>query len=115
MIDPTTKEELLAFRREREWEQFHTSKNLSIALCVEAAELAEIFQWTADRDMDATVLLRARDIRRELADVAILMTYLCHDLGVDLDECVREKIRENAGKYPVEKAKGSARKYDRLD
>lgn len=105
---------LLSFRREREWEQFHTPKNLSAAIAVEAAELLECFQWAADSDLDALVVKEREAIEREVADIAILLSYLSHDLGIDLNEVMRRKLELNRSKYPVELARGSAKKYDRL-
>ncbi len=105
MLADETVEQLMAFRREREWEQFHTPKNLAIAISVEAAELLEQFQWSSDdASVDAT-----EAIRHEMADVAILLTYLAKDLGVDLDSAVRAKLVLNAAKYPVERNRGVVR------
>lgn len=114
MLDRTLLEDLLRFRSEREWERFHTPKNLSAAIAVEAAELLECFQWSADGDLDTLIVEERPAIEREIADIAILLAYLCHDLGVDVDEAVRQKLELNKDKYPVELSRGSARKYDRL-
>lgn len=113
MIDPELMQELLAFRRERDWEQFHTPKNLAIAISVEAGELLEQFQW--QRVDGAPASERATTaLRHEMSDVAILLSYLAHDLKVDLDEAVREKLRLNGERYPVSRSKGSAEKYSRI-
>lgn len=109
-----TLEKLLAFRKEREWEQFHSPKNVSMALSVEAAELMEIFQWASDADTTDLAIRRRKDIEYEVADIAILLSYFCHDLGISLNEAVEAKIEANREKYPVEKAKGSSTKYNRL-
>lgn len=107
-------DELLAFRQERDWEKFHTPKDLSIALSVEASELLECFLWVKDADLDE-VIVRERDaIDEEIADVAILLSYLCHDLKIDLDKIVRAKIGKNREKYPKHLAYGIATKYDKL-
>jgi NTP pyrophosphatase (non-canonical NTP hydrolase) len=79
---------------------------------VEAAELAEISQWTPDSDL-AKRSVEARDkIEEEVADLCILLTYLSHDLAIDIDQVVRRKLEANGTKYPVEQFKGSSRKYD---
>jgi NTP pyrophosphatase (non-canonical NTP hydrolase) len=109
MLDPTLVEALLAFRRAREWEQFHTPKNLAIAISVEAGELLEQFQWTHE----GAIREPSAALRHEMADVAILLTYLAHDLGVDLSDAVREKLADNDRRYPVDEARGSARKSPR--
>lgn len=107
-------EALLKFRKEREWERFHTPKNLSAAIVVEAAELLECFQWAADSDLAALITDERQAIEHEVADIAILLSYFCNDLGIDLDEAVQRKLELNRGKYPVNVARGTAKKYDRL-
>lgn len=106
-----TIEQVLKFRDDRNWKQFHTPKDLAISIALEAAERLEVFQWSAD---DVRCSEKADRIREELADVVnycILMADVC---GLDLDEIVQEKIRKNAEKYPVEKAYGSKKKYTEL-
>lgn len=106
--------ELLAFRKEREWEQFHTPRNLAASVAIEAAELLECFQWARDAEI-AEIVDRDRErIEDELADLAILMAYLCVDMHVDLDAAVRRKLKKNAEKYPTHLSRGNAKKYDRL-
>lgn len=105
-------EELLGFRSERDWEQFHTPRNLAISLSLEASEVLELFQWQDPRGEAVQALLPR--LREELADVAVYLTYLCHDLGIDLETAVREKMLQNRRKYPVELSKGSAKKYTEL-
>ena len=105
------REELRAFAAERDWDQFHSPKNLASALVVEAAELLEPFQWLTEdqsRNLDAKQRAAVTD---ELADVQIYLIRLADKLDVDLLQSVREKIVRNAEKYPVTKFKGSARKY----
>lgn len=115
MIENELLAKLLVFRSEREWEQFHTPKNLSAALCVEAAELLEQFQWAKDSELTELVESEREAIEHEIADVAILLSYLCHDLKISLSDVVRRKLELNRSKYPVEKARGTATKYDRLE
>lgn len=105
---------LLAFRAERDWAQFHNARSLAAALSVEASELLEPFIWAQDADVAAIVDQRRDDIEAELADVGILLAYLCHDLGVDLVAAMSRKLEANALKYPVEKSRGRSEKYDRL-
>jgi dCTP diphosphatase len=114
MIEGELLETLLAFRRERDWEQFHTPKNLSAAICVEAAELLEQFQWARDAEVAELVIRERESIENEIADIAIFLTYLCADLNVSLPDIVRRKVDLNRKKYPPDKAKGTATKYDRL-
>ena len=108
--------ELRQFVSERDWEQFHTPKNLATALLCEAAELAEIFQWLTPeeslRAMDDPE--RAEAVRDELADVFSYLLRMVDVLGVDLGSATRRKIEKNRKKYPVELASGSMRKYTKL-
>lgn len=106
--------QLLAFRKERDWEKFHTPKNLSAALSVEVAELLECFQWARDNELEELVARDRIAIEDEVADIAILLSYLCHDLNIEVDVAVRSKLKKNKKKYPVNLARGSATKYDRL-
>jgi dCTP diphosphatase len=101
---------LRVFARARDWEQFHTPKNLAMALSVETGELLELFQWlTADESHELAATPRgAQRAGEELADVLIYLVRLADVLGVDLDAAVEEKLRLNAEKYPVELASGNA-------
>lgn len=107
-------DQLLAFRKERDWEQFHTPKNLSVALSVEVAELLECFQWAKDGELSELVARERPAIEDEVADIAIFLCYLCHDLNIELDVAVRSKLEKNRQKYPISLARGTATKYDRL-
>ena len=115
MISKYLLKELIVFRHERDWEQFHTTRNLVSALCVESAELLDIFRWASDSEIESTAEQRRKDIESEIADVAILLTYLCHDLNISLEDVVQKKIEINRNKYPVEKVKGISTKYNNLD
>ncbi|MCL4774607.1 MAG: nucleotide pyrophosphohydrolase [Burkholderiaceae bacterium] len=107
----------LALRRfadERDWEQFHAPKNLAAALCVEAAELLEHFQWMtedASRGLPAETLAK---VGEEMADVLLYLVRLADKLDVDLVQAARRKMQLNAQKYPVERARGSSRKYTEI-
>lgn len=107
-------QDLLAFRSDRDWEKFHTPKNISIAVAVEASELLEIFQWAGEERVKELIVTEHSAIADEVADIAILLAYLCHDLSIDLDSAVRAKFTKNGQKYPVELARGVSTKYDRL-
>ncbi|MBM3390399.1 MAG: nucleotide pyrophosphohydrolase [Betaproteobacteria bacterium] len=117
MNDPLIdlRDRLRAFAREREWDRYHTPKNLAMALIVEAAELAEHFQWlTAEESQSLRHGDKREDIRDELADVLIYLIELADTLDIDLAAAARDKIGKNALKYPVDKARGNAKKYDEL-
>jgi dCTP diphosphatase len=110
------KERVLAFARERDWEQFHSPKNLSMALAAEAAELMENFLWV---DSEASRALLARpekrtNIEEELADVVIYALEFANQAGIDLATAIAAKMESNARKYPVEKARGRSDKYTEL-
>ena len=101
--------QVLKFRDDRNWTQFHNPKDLALSISLEAAELLEVFQWSGS---DTVCESKKDKIREELADVlnyCILMADAC---GLDMDEIVCEKIRRNNEKYPVERAKNNAKKYN---
>lgn len=103
--------QIIEFRDERDWRQFHNPKDLAISLSLEAAELLEDFQWkTSEQAIEANF----ENIKEELADVMIYALMLSHDLNLDVKEIIQEKIEKNAKKYPVEKSKGSKLKYKEL-
>jgi NTP pyrophosphatase (non-canonical NTP hydrolase) len=102
---------ILQFRDERDWNQFHNPKDLAISISLEAAELLEVFQWSAE-DINCTEKLNK--IREELADVVNYCVLMADACGLDLDEIVEAKIKKNNEKYPVELAKGSKKKYNQL-
>jgi len=92
---------------DRDWEQFHTPSNLAKSISIEAGELLECFQWN-DTDFDI------EHVKEELADVLVYCQNMLDELGLDADEIINEKMDKNEVKYPVDKAKGSAAKYDKL-
>ena len=113
MISNDLLAELLSFRQKRNWEQFHKPKDLAISLSVEAAELLEIFQWKTNEEVAALIATESKQrIEDEVADVAIMLSFLCHDLSIDLNSAVRSKLEKNEVKYPVHKAYGNSQKYD---
>jgi len=99
------------FARERDWEQFHSPKNLAMALNVEAAELLEHFQWLSEEDSMAPPRERRQAIADEIADVLVYLVRLADRLNIDIGEAVARKMQINAEKYPADKVRGSARKY----
>ena len=120
MSDTPTLADLLAtaarFRDERDWAQFHTPKDLAATLCIEAAELLELTQWRSGellRDHLADPSIR-ESFEDELADVLLTILLLAHDQKIDLAAAFSRKMKKNEAKYPVEKARGRAEKYDRL-
>ena len=103
--------ELVKFRNERDWAQFHDTKNLAVALSIEAAELNEIFLW---KDVKESDLVDKEKIKEELADVFAYAFLLAEKQGLDVKQIVLDKVKRNGEKYPVDKAKGSAKKYNEL-
>jgi NTP pyrophosphatase (non-canonical NTP hydrolase) len=107
---------VLAFRDERDWKQFHNPKDLAISITLEAAELLEHFQWKAPAEVQSFLAKEENRARlgEEMADVLILLVSLADAVGLDLLEVAQAKLRQNATKYPVERARGTAKKYDEL-
>jgi dCTP diphosphatase len=108
------RQRLRKFAAERDWDQFHTPKNLAIALSVESGELLEHFQWLTAEQSEKLSESDLEKVRLEIADVFLYLLSLSDKLGVDLVAAAFEKIELNAKKYPVELAKGSAKKYSEL-
>jgi len=107
-------EAVVRHRDEREWEQFHTPKELAISLCVEAAELLGIMQWKNGSQLTETVAAKHEHIRDEIADVLHSILLLASELNISPGDALLEKLRKDARKYPVEKARGKNLKYDEL-
>jgi len=104
-------EALIKFRDERDWAQFHDSKNLATAISIEAAELNELFLWKTIKESEE---VNKDKIKEELADVLAYSFLLANRHGFNIKEIVLDKIKRNGEKYPVDKAKGSAKKYNEL-
>ena len=102
---------LREFAAERDWDQYHSPKNLAMALIVEAAELVEHFQWLKEEDSTALAPSKLEEVRQELADIQIYLIRLADKLDIDLMSATDEKIKLNEQKYPVEKVRGSSKKY----
>ena len=105
---------LREFARERDWDQFHSPKNFSMALIVECAELLEHFQWLTDEQSKRLPAETLDEVSLEIADILIYLIRLADKLDIDLIESVNRKIKLNAIKYPVEKSRGIATKYNKL-
>lgn len=99
---------LIQFRNDRDWAQFHNPKDLALALSIEAGELNECFLWKKAEDANR------EKVAEELADVFAYAMLLAHEMKLDVETIVREKIKKNEIKYPVDKAKGTAAKYNEL-
>ena len=107
-ISKETVNKVLKFRDDRDWKQFHDPKDLAISISLEASELLEIFQWSRD---DVYCLDKIDKIKEELADVVNYCILMADACNLDLDKIITDKIKLNAAKYPVDKAKGTSTKY----
>ncbi len=99
---------IVEFRNERDWAQFHNAKDLSLALTIEASELSECYLWKSPDEANK------EKVAEELADVFIYSLLLAHETGLNIEEIITTKLKKNAEKYPIDKAKGNARKYTEL-
>ena len=106
-MNKTTIERIRKFSTDRDWDQFHSPSNLAKSIAIEASELLECFQWSDDK-------FDIEDVKEELADVLVYCRNMLDKLGLDEDEIVNAKMDKNEAKYPVEKAKGKADKYNKL-
>ena len=106
-MKPETIERIRKFSDDRDWDQFYTLENLAKSIVIEAAELLECFQWSKDE-------YDIQHIKEELADVIVYCQNMLDKLNLDVDEIVNMKMEQNEKKYPVDKAKGNAAKYDQL-
>jgi dCTP diphosphatase len=109
------RDRLRVFAKERDWDQFHTPKNLSMALIAEAAELIEHFQWVNGEQSHVLEDKTRQSVEEELADILIYLVRISDKLGIDLYEAVERKININEKKYPADKVRGSAKKYTEYD
>lgn len=106
-LSPETIDRILRFTKDRDWDQFHSPANLAKSISIEANELLECFQWS-DTDY------KLENVKEELADVIVYCVDMLEKLDLNADEIINAKMEQNERKYPVEKAKGSARKYNEL-
>ena len=102
------------FRDDRDWAQFHNPKELAISLAVESAELLQLLQWYKGKELDKVIREKRDRLKDELADVLFSVLLLADELKIDLGQAFLEKLGKTAAKYPVEKSKGSPKKYTEL-
>lgn len=107
-------QEICAFRDARDWAQFHNQKEMAVAITAEAGELLQHFVWQNAEQSLARVAERRDELASEMADVAILLFEMANDCDIDLATAMRQKLARNGNRYPVEKARGSNRKYNEL-
>jgi dCTP diphosphatase len=108
------REKLRKFAAERDWDQFHSPKNLAMSVSIEAGELLEIFQWLTEEESRALTPEAKAAVAEEIADVLLYLVRLGDQLGIDLAAAARSKLVANAQKYPVDKSRGSNKKYTEL-
>jgi NTP pyrophosphatase (non-canonical NTP hydrolase) len=101
---------VIQFREKRDWKQFHKIKDLLLGLNIEVSELQELFLWKKEAEIKE---IKKERIEDEIADIFIFLSYICDEYEIDLEKVVREKIQKNGRKYPVEKSKGSNKKYNK--
>ena len=99
------------FRDDRDWMQFHDPKNMAVSIIIEASELLEHFQWKTKAEVEKYLDENREEVRDEIADIAMYLFELADNLGIDLLDAMEKKLKKNEEKYPVEKAKGSHKKY----
>ena len=107
--------QIVAFRDARDWKQFHNPKDVALSLVLEAAELMEHFQWKKPEETARHVVRAREEIGDELADVLYWVLLMSHDLKIDMAAALQKKLKKNAVKYPVAKARGSAAKYTEFE
>jgi NTP pyrophosphatase (non-canonical NTP hydrolase) len=105
---------IVKFRNDRDWKQFHNTKDVALSLVLEATEVLEHFQWKNGNDLENYVKKNKDSISEELADVLYWVLLMSHDLDINIDKALQDKLKLNNKKYPVEKSKGSAKKYNEL-
>ena len=105
--------QLEKFAIERDWRQFHTPKNLAMALSVEASELVEIFQWLKPEESNLPDQKQIESINDEVADIAMYLLRFCSVLEIDLESAIKSKLERNAEKYPINLSKGNSQKYNK--
>lgn len=106
--------DIIKFRDERDWKQFHNARTLAASIIIESSELLELFQWAKDEEIEEIVEKKLDKIKDEIADIYVYLVILAHDLDINLQDAVKEKMKKNAQKYPVDKAKGTSKKYTEL-
>lgn len=107
-------EKIKRFRDERDWKQYHNPKDLALSLVLEASEVLEHFQWKNSEEINKYLKTNKKEIGEELADVLYWVLLMSNDFKINIKDALNKKIKKNAAKYPVEKAKGKHTKYDKL-
>ena len=107
-------QQIRKFVRDRDWEQFHSPKNLSMALSIETAEIMEHFQWKTTEESRCLDNETLNEVKDEIGDVMVYLLRLCDELDIDPLQAAKDKMKKNAEKYPVEKARGNAKKYNKF-
>jgi len=110
----TLTDQIIKFRDERNWRQFHTPKDVVLSLLLEAAELAEHVQWKNSKELEAYIGEQTEALGEELSDILYWVLLISHDFGVDLEEAFARKMRKNEEKYPADKARDRHDKYSKL-
>lgn len=108
------KEDLKKFNKDRDWEQFHSPKNIAMALSVEVSEIVELFQWMSKEDSYNLEEEKVQRLKDEIGDVFLYLQLLASKYDIDLIEVGKAKLKRNEEKYPVDKSRGSAKKYNEL-
>ena len=108
------KDLVIEFRDNRDWKQFHNPKDLAMSLVLESTEFMEHFQWKSNEEIRSHLKMKKDSVSEELADVFYWFLLIANDLDIDIDSALRDKIKKNDAKYPVEKAKGKHSKYTEL-
>lgn len=112
-INDLTKQ-IIDFRDERDWKQFHNPKDMALSLVLEAAEVMEHFQWKSAEEMAEHLQNNKKDVADELADCMYWILLMAHDFNIDITTAIQQKLAETAKKYPIDKSKGSHKKYNQL-
>ncbi len=105
---------IIKFREARDWKQFHNPKDVAMSLVLEAGEVMEHFQWKSKEEIEKYIIEHKTEISEEIADVLYWVLLLSHDLGIDIKAALKRKMEINEKKYPIDKAKGSHKKYTEL-
>lgn len=108
-------EKIRKFRDDRDWMQFHDPKNMAVSIAIEAAELMQEFQWKSKKEVEEYIEQHKIKVQDEIADIAMYLFELADNLNIDLLAAMEEKLQKNIKKYPVDKAKGNAKKYTELE
>ena len=107
----TLKKEISKFVKERDWNRYHSPKNLAMGLSIEASELAEIFLWLTEKESKKLNKTQLNNLKEEIGDIIIYVVNLCDKFNLDPIQCAKDKIKHNKKKYPAKVVKGSAKKY----